>query len=437
MGSARECPTCGAPVEGRPGATALAREERYRLLAENATDVVFRISPDGRVDWISEGSERVLGWSAEEVIGRSGFEFTDARDLDAAQAAFAQFVDGTLDSFRYRVVAKDGTSRWIEARVRAVRDEHGELAMLVGGWRDVQDEQDALEALQQSERRYRLLAENASDVVFRMAVDGTIDWTSDGVLDILGWDASEVQGRPGTDFIDPRDLAWAMSNLAGMHDGKPRAVRMRMFCKQGGSRWIESRVKPLLDEHGEVVEFVGGWRDVDAEVRAHLELEQRARRDTLTGLINRGTGIDLLAGILADVRAGSTALAVAFCDLDAFKAVNDTHGHAAGDHLLMVAAERLLTCVREGDVAVRFGGDELLVLLRGASDLDAAVRVAETIRTVLALPVPYRDGHLACTVTIGVTLARADDDVDSLVARADAAMYGGKQQGRDRVVPIP
>lgn len=137
------------------------------------------------------------------------------------------------------------------------------------------------------------------------------------------------------------------------------------------------------------------------------------------------------------MRDGTSELAVAFCDLDAFKSVNDTHGHAAGDHLLMVVAERLLTCIREGDVAVRFGGDELLVLLRGVADLDTAAAVAETIRSVLSLPIPYRDRHLACTVTIGVTLAREDDDVDSLVARADAAMYGGKQQGRDRVVPIP
>ena len=435
------CPVCGGRVDvaavADDSSALLLSEERYRLLAENATDVVFRITPDGKVDWISDGSERVLGWAADEVVGRSGFDFTDARDLDAAREAFAQFVDGSLDSFRYRVVAKDGTSRWIEARVRPVRDEQGSLVMLVGGWRDVQDEQDALEALQQSEMRYRLLAENASDVVFRMALDGTVLWTSSGVLDILGWEPCDVVDRPGTDFIDPRDLAWAMSNLSAMRDGAPRAVRMRMFRKGGGSRWIESRVKPILDDAGDVVEFVGGWRDVDAEVRAHQELEQRARLDTLTGLTNRGTGIEQLAELLRGVREGTSGLALAFCDLDAFKAVNDTHGHAAGDHLLMVAAERLLTCVREGDVAVRFGGDELLVLLPGVADIAAAVGVAETIRTVLSLPIPYGDRHLTCTVTIGVTLAREGDDVDSLVARADAAMYGGKQKGRDRVVPIP
>ena len=419
------CPTCSA------------RDERYRLLVENATDVVFRLTPDGVIDWISEGSEAVVGRTAHELVGRSGFDFTDPRDLDAAREAFVGFVDGTLDCFRYRVVSKGGTARWIEARIRPVRDDDGALMMLVGGWRDVHREQAALEALQQSEMRYRLLAENASDVVFRMGLEGTVLWTSDGVLDVLGWDSSEVIGRPGTDFIDPRDLAWAMSNLAGMSDGQPRTVRMRMLCKAGGSRWIESRVKPLLDEGGQVVEFMGGWRDVDAEVRANLELEQRARMDMLTGLVNRATGMEQLTEMLRAVRAGSAALGVAFCDLDAFKAVNDTHGHAAGDHLLMVTAERLLASVRDGDVVVRLGGDELLVLLRGVQSLDAAAAVAETVRAVLSVPVPYGDRHLACTVTIGVTLARPDDDVDSLVARADAAMYGGKQQGRDRVVPIP
>jgi diguanylate cyclase (GGDEF)-like protein len=185
-----------------------------------------------------------------------------------------------------------------------------------------------------------------------------------------------------------------------------------------------------------VAEFIGGWRDIEAEVEAHLELERRARTDDLTGLLNRGAGLERLEERLADHRRSARALAVAFCDLDRFKDVNDSHGHAAGDHLLRVVAERVLAVVRADDVVIRMGGDEFLVLLDGIDEIGAATSVAEKVRRVMAVPVPFGDEHLHATMSIGVTVVHDDDTVDALIARADKAMYLGKQAGRDQVVPF-
>lgn len=416
-----------------------ASEARFRILAENATDVILQSGADRRIVWASPSVLEVLGWEPEEVVGRVVGELVHPDDLVRVGAEIQAIVAAgatTGGRFESRFATASGGWRWMSGSGRVLRDDSGRVVGAIDALRDVEEEHRTRDALVESELRYRLIAENASDVVFRMGLDAVVIWTSDGVEGILGWRPDQVMGKPGTDFIDPRDLEWAMENMAEMSSGKAKAVRMRMFTADGGTRWIESRVKPVLDDDGQVVEFIGGWRDIEAEVQAQLELERRARTDDLTGLLNRGAGLERLGQQLSDPRRAVRTMAVAFCDIDEFKRVNDTMGHAAGDHLLRVVAERVRTCVRDGDVVIRMGGDEVLVVLDGVGDIGAATTVAEKLRRVMAVPVPFEDRHITATMSIGVTVAHEDDTVDALVARADKAMYLAKQAGRDQVVPF-
>lgn len=131
------------------------------------------------------------------------------------------------------------------------------------------------------------------------------------------------------------------------------------------------------------------------------------------------------------------AIAVLFCDLDNFKSVNDRHGHAAGDEVLRVMADRIRRCLRStDDLGARVGGDELLVVLQGVQDLQNAVALADKLRLSAAEPIPIGDTTLMTTVSIGVTLAQPDEKASALVARADAAMYRAKKLGRNQVIPI-
>ena len=170
---------------------------------------------------------------------------------------------------------------------------------------------------------------------------------------------------------------------------------------------------------------------IDDLVRAEQELERRARVDTVTGLINRHEVFERLA---ERERRSGTNTAVLFCDIDRFKDINDERGHAAGDEVLRVVGERISSAIRREDVAARIGGDELLVILAGVHDLDEAVAIAESIRTVAAEPIALGGASVTATLSIGVTIAGADEDADALVARADEAMYEAKRSGRDRVV---
>jgi len=178
------------------------------------------------------------------------------------------------------------------------------------------------------------------------------------------------------------------------------------------------------------------WRDVTERHRASA-LEQRARTDELTKLLNRRGMFEKLEDLRGRKPRTGSGLAVLFVDFDKFKDVNDAYGHLAGDEVLRVTAGRLRACLRHSDdLGARVGGDELMVVLHGVHGLKDAAGVAEKLRRSAAAPVRYDGVSIVATVSVGVTLARPAESTDALVARADAAMYEAKQRGRNQVITI-
>jgi diguanylate cyclase (GGDEF)-like protein len=141
-----------------------------------------------------------------------------------------------------------------------------------------------------------------------------------------------------------------------------------------------------------------------------------------------------MAAMSSHPRRSGEETAVLFCDIDGFKTINDKYGHSAGDAILQTIAERMNTCVRSGDIAARFGGDELLVLLYGVHELTDTLGIADKIRRAAAEPVNTDGLRLTATLSLGVTLAVPGESVDDMIARADEAMYQAKQAGGDQVM---
>lgn len=178
------------------------------------------------------------------------------------------------------------------------------------------------------------------------------------------------------------------------------------------------------------------WRDVSDRHAAISQLQDRARTDGLTHLFNRAEVLERLEDLRnATPRAGQQ-LAVLFIDFDNFKGINDTFGHAAGDEVLRVTAERLRACLRHDDIGARVGGDEMMVVLSGVTDLADAMAIAEKLRRLASEPVRIEGRNIAATVSIGVALALPGESTDALVARADKAMFEAKQHGHNRVVAV-
>ena len=172
---------------------------------------------------------------------------------------------------------------------------------------------------------------------------------------------------------------------------------------------------------------------VDEKTR---QLEFQTLHDALTGLPNRALILDRAAQMLARQERTGEPVAALFVDLDDFKTVNDTHGHAIGDALLEEVASRVRTAVRDVDMVARMGGDEVLVVLDGIHELDDAVVVAEKVRSAVAQPIVTESATLSASMSIGVTFIRPEETIDQAMARADSAMYEAKRSGRNRVVAL-
>ena len=302
-------------------------------------------------------------------------------------------------------------------------------------WRDITDRQSTIDAMAASEEQFRLLAENSSDVVLRIR-RGIVLWVSPSITTSLGWTPQEVSGRHVGGLVHPDDRDYAALEQAKVDVGGAVMCRFRVRARDGRYHWVENHARPYLDAAGVQDGLVASTHVVDAEVATERELEWRACHDELTGLLSRKAALERLSFIGRCKRKPGDEYAVVFCDIDAFKSINDTHGHATGDEILRSFASRITSTVRGGDVVARVGGDEILVVLDGVHDIDEARMIAEKIRVAVKRPVPMAGESICATVSVGVTVACPGDSIDAMVTRADEAMYRAKKAGRDRVLTI-
>jgi diguanylate cyclase (GGDEF)-like protein/PAS domain S-box-containing protein len=402
------------------------------LLLSPLRETTGRIT-DFRINDANIAAAEYYHLERESMLGRGLLEFLPSDGVCAllamARDAYESGEPLIVNNYPFALEIYGQESRF---DIRAVRIDDE----IVWTWRDVTERYLAAKRLAASEERYRLLAENSSDVVTRIR-RGTIEWISPSVTPTFGWAIDECVGRPASDFIGEEQRAQCAEYIAQLDAGHTVRGRTIVRAKDGTRHWIETHASPYLEANGHHDGFVATSRVVDAQVAAEQQLEQSARTDELTQLLNRKEVLSRIETLGAQSRRTGHELAVLFCDLDRFKHINDTHGHAAGDEVLRTTARRLRETLRTSDdLAARVGGDELLVVLHGVRNMDNAVALAEKLRAAAMEPIPTAKGPIVATLSIGVTLAHPDESTDTLVARADAAMYRAKHKGRNRVIPF-
>jgi diguanylate cyclase (GGDEF)-like protein len=363
-----------------------------------------------------DGIERFYAW---HKLPEYGMAVTVGEAVSDAEARFAQ---------------QRTALTWVGAAVSLV------LAVL--GWAALgatDRRRRALKALAAAEARWKLALAATGDGVWDCDVItglATLSARAQSILDtdrsIISWYGSALDA-----IVHPDDLPQLRAALRGHLAGRSQdfAAEFRVRMRNGDWSWIDARgTISERDELGMPLRMVGTFSNIDARKHEEARMRRMAHEDALTGLPNRVLLGDRLRQAIRAASRDGHKVALIYFDLDKFKPVNDTHGHAVGDRLLQMVARRLRAGLREVDTLARVGGDEFVVLLPRCDSLEDAVKVAENI--LAQLNQPFEDGELALHISGSLGVAMFPDDgkdAEALLRAADLAMYDAKARGRNRV----
>ena len=330
--------------------------------------------------------------------------------------------------------------RWADIRAAVV---HGSLLMLVSvGWflwfrRLVRRHRDLERAVTESqlvvagERRLMALVQNSADMVAVLEPDSTMTFVSPASIAVLGRTPESLTGHKLAHQLNMTDMPVFIGQLAASREGD-QGVMLRVAHADGRELVLEGTLTNLMSEPA-----VNGWvltlRDVTDRLALQEELSHQAFHDALTGLANRRLFGDRLAHALRPRGRDGEPLAVLFLDLDDFKNVNDSVGHGTGDELLVAVAQRISSCIRQGDTAARLGGDEFAILMEDA-DLATAQEVAARLQQALHAPVEVGGGRHSVRASIGIAEAMpGETSGEDALRNADVAMYWAKDRGKGTI----
>ncbi|WP_322522033.1 EAL domain-containing protein [Guyparkeria halophila] len=406
-------------------------EQRYRSLFAYNPDAVFSLDSQGRLRTFNHATETMLAHCQDELSGQSLIELIDSTERDAIQRAIERTLRGRTQVAEL-TVTHDDTSRHEFDVTFLPMVINGRIEAAYGIAKEVT-------IRKRQERRLRTLERSVEASIHGVVIadakapDLPIVYTNAAFTQITGYRADEALGR-NCRFLqgEQTDPAAIEEIRHALSARQPVRVLLRNYRKDGSQFWNELHISPVEDERGEITHFVGLQNDVSAHKSYEAQLAFNATHDALTGLGNRSLFEDRLRHTIELSRRRATRVAVLFIDLDEFKPINDSLGHAVGDKILIEVARRLEEQMRAEDTLARFGGDEFVALLADIDGEDEALLVAERLLPEVSRPYRIDEHELYLSASIGITISEPGMESPlSLIQQADMAMYRAKQQGRN------
>jgi diguanylate cyclase (GGDEF)-like protein/PAS domain S-box-containing protein len=418
-----------------------ASEEYFRLLADHVGDVVLRMDRALNIQWVSPSARHLLLCEPSDLIGVALDSLIHPDDW-ARHYPVAHHVRDEHHpaappaALLLRVLRGDGSWCWVSGRPNPVIGDDGTLLGVVTTWSDVNELVEAREDAHRANDRLRATLDSLMDphiiitpvVESGEIVDFDIIEVNEAVTayydrdreSLIGARYRDVMTTHAATAVFPLDVKVAETGVPLVLDDFPLLVN-------GVERRFDLRAVKVGDNVSHT------WRDVTHRHDVEVHLSHLATHDTLTGLANRGALIDELSRALIAARRSGRPVGLVMLDLDHFKTVNDTVGHAMGDQLLKAVARRLEAGVRGGDLVARLGGDEFVIVMRDMADPSEAVNAAERVVAAFRQPIMTGGLELLATTSVGVVIAPADASVESALREVDAAMYRAKRAGRDQM----
>jgi diguanylate cyclase (GGDEF)-like protein/PAS domain S-box-containing protein len=414
----------------------------------SGTGIWDRNVQTGEINY-SDGWKAMLGYAASEIGNRIEDSYTRLHpdDLAYVQAAMQAHFDGTTGSYEveHRIRCKDGSYKWICSRGKIVaRDGEGRPLRMIGTTTDITTLRALSERLQQNVDLITNLTNQVPGLVYqyRQPLEGGafFPYASEGIREIYELGPRDVARsvEPVLRLVHPDDRARYVDSLqASAASLSAWHLEYRVVLPRQGICWRQANARPHRLPDGGTL-WHGFITDITERKRIELELHAFATTDFLTQLPNRRCFMERLEQERMRIRRVPHArAAVLMCDLDHFKCINDSHGHATGDLVLKHFAGILRTCLRSTDIAGRVGGEEFAMILPGL-DCDEARRLAERLQQAMtATPFKNGDRTISVTMSIGITaMNAADAAADVALSRSDRALYLAKENGRDRIETV-
>jgi len=413
-------------------------EERHRLLADNATDVIWTMDLQGRNTYVSPSVERLRGYTVSEAMQQTLYEALTPASAQIAQAGLDRALQAIragqrVPDFRAELEqpCKQGGTVWTEVSFSGMQNEAGEFVNFLGVSRDISERKRA-----ELDLHIAAIAFESQDGMIVTDAQSKILRVNHAFTEISGYAADEVIGKSprmlqsGQHDADFYAAMWSTIRVAGVWHGEIWNRR-----KNGEVYPEQITITAVKGSTGQVTHFVAVLRDITRRKQLEKEVAQLAFYDTLTQLPNRRLFNDRLGQSLSRAQRAQAGLALMFIDLDKFKPINDTYGHETGDWVLQTLAKRIEGCLRASDTAARVGGDEFLVLLADLQNSQDALAVAEKIRLALEQPVVTADEQtLSVSASIGIALyPEHAQTAQDLMRLGDRAMYQIKNVGGNAV----
>jgi len=373
---------------------------------------------------------RMSGYRPEQLLGRSPRllqgPLTDRALMASLRRHLQQGLPFAGSTVNY---AADGRAYTVEWSISPVRDASGAIAYFVS----VQNDISARIAAEQERRLLLQALDAAIDPILITGRDTGVVFVNEAFARLTGYAPEEILGQSARMLYPSHQDPLFYRNLrVCLREGKPFRATFTYRHKSGRQIHVEQSIAPVGDGRGRISHYISTGKDVSERVERECRLMEMATIDSLTGLLNRHAGAEQLYGLVAQAQASARPLSVIMADIDHFKAINDVHGHKAGDDALVCVGRVLKSCVRADDRAIRWGGEEFLVILPGvtlAQAMELAGRLRQQVNTTRVNELDL----FSLSISAGVAEMATGESASELLRRADLAMYRAKRQGRNAV----
>ncbi|RXI96150.1 EAL domain-containing protein [Anaerobacillus alkaliphilus] len=412
-------------------------EKKYRLLAENVSDFVGIIDQKGIFEYASSSHEKYLGYTLRELIGKSILDFVHPDDLRIVKRNLKKVLENLqVITITSRFLHKHGHWVYLQGNCNPIIEED-KVCRFVYMARDITAQKTAeqelnkvLVELESTRQKFHSLYQNSLDAIFELDHNGKLFSVNPAAETLTGYSKEELLRINSTTFIDANSYQELDQIFTAVKQGNGQRVEGVINHKGGHQVIVDINIVPIF-KHNTSVSVMAFVKDITDKRKAENEIKELAYKDQLTGLPNRYLFSLKLEEAIKRASETKSTLGVLFIDFDNFKTINDTLGHHVGDLLLQRVVSIMSSCLSEGDVISRQGGDEFLLLIENTS-IEDLCSVSERIIQKLKQPTLLAGNEVYITPSIGVSLyPNYGMDAESLIKNADLAMYLAKDMGKN------